>query len=100
MQKILRFFTQPSVWTLILPALVFLAFSDMALLLTLVQWSAFALVLAGVSIVVSMVIFPQIDLSDLIARTRKGDMAAAIVAGSLLLFFGLLFYSMVFWAKA
>lgn len=100
MKRYLLIFTQSSVWWLIWPAVVFLAFSDQALLVTLLQWSAFALVLAGVSIVVSMVVFPQINLTELIDRTRNGDMAAAIVAGALLLFFGMLFYSMVFWAKA
>lgn len=100
MLKILSYFKAPSVWLLILPAMLYLGYEDFELLETLLQWSAFALVLAGVSVVVSMVIFPQIKLTDLMDRTRKGDMAAAIVAGALLLFFGLLFYSMVFWAKA
>jgi hypothetical protein len=100
MQRFIRFFTQTSVWVLILPALLVLAFTDLPLVLTLVQWSAFALVLAGLSIVVSMVIFPQVDLTYLVRRASDGDMAAAIVAGALLVFFGLLFYSMVFWAKA
>lgn len=95
-----RYFTRPSVWVLILPALVFLAFTDQALVKTLLQWSAFALVLAGISILISMIIFPQISLSHLVADAERGSLPSAIIAAALLVFFGLLFFSIVFWAKA
>jgi len=100
MPEILKSQTQKSVWLLILPALLVLSLVDFALVKTLVEWSLFALVLAGLAIVVSMVIFPQINLTDLVSRALAGEQPAATVAAALLVFFGLLFYSMVFWAKA
>jgi hypothetical protein len=100
MLEILRSLKQQSVWLLILPALIILALVDFDLVITLLQWSLFALVLAGVAIVVSMVVFPQIHLSTLMSRVVAGDRSAAIVVQGLLIFFGLLFFSMVYWAKA
>ncbi len=100
MSEILKSLKQRSVWLLILPALLVLSLADFALVKTLVEWSLFALVLAGLAIIVSMVIFPQINLTDLVNRARAGEQPAATVAAALLVFFGLLFYSMVFWAKA
>ena len=96
----LKVLAQRSVWVLIIPALILLAVSDIALVKTLVQWSAFALVLAGVSIVISMITFPQIKLTDFVAEAKRGSMPAAVVSAAIILFFGLLFFSMVFWSKA
>lgn len=88
-----------SVWVLVLPAIVLLGITDIALLKTLLQWGAFSLVLAGVSIIVSMVVFPQINLTSLVLDARGGNVGSAIVAASLVIFLGLLFYSLIFWAK-
>jgi len=100
MPKILKSLADKSAWLLILPALAVLMLVDLALAKTLLEWSLFALVLAGVAIVVSMVVFPQINLTDLVTRALAGEQPAATIAAALLVFFGLLFYSMVFWAKA
>ena len=89
-----------SVWLLILPALAILALADLPLARTLLEWTLFAVVLAGMSILVSMLVFPQIKLSDLVDKAMAGEQPAATIAAALLVFFGLLFYSMVFWAKA
>lgn len=96
----LRAFTQGSVWVLILPALAVLMAVDTAMAKTLIQWSAFALVLAGMSIVISMVTFPQIKLTDFVKEASNGSLPAAIVVAAIIMFFGLLFFSMIFWAKA
>lgn len=93
-------FTQKSVWLLIAPALILLAVTDAALVKTLIQWSAFAVVLAGVSIIISMITFPQVQLTALVRKAHDlGCVASAMVASALIIFFGLLFYSLVFWAK-
>lgn len=89
-----------SVWLLILPALAILALVDLPLARTMLEWTLFALVLAGLSIAVSIVTFPQVNLTDLVRRAMEGDQASATIAAALLVFEGLLFYSMVFWAKA
>jgi len=94
-------FKPKSVWLLIIPALLLLFITDPALVKTMIQWSAFALVLAGVSIIVSMLVFPQIKLSELVVEAQENEcLPSAIVAAALIIFFGILFYSLVFWAKA
>lgn len=85
---------------LIVPAVVALFFIDDAMVKTLVQWLIFAPIIAGVAIMVSRIVFPQIDLTRLIKETHEGNKASAIVAGSLLMFVGLLVYALVTWAKA
>lgn len=85
---------------LIVPALAALFFIDEAMMKTLVQWLVFAPIIAGVAIMVSRIVFPQINLTRLIEEAHEGNKASAIVAGSLLLFVGLLVYSLVMWTKA
>lgn len=85
---------------LIVPAVVALFFIDGPMVKTLIQWLVFTPVIAGVAIMVSRVVFPQIDLTRLIRETHDGNKASAIVAGSLLLFVGILVYALVTWAKA
>ncbi len=85
---------------LIIPAMAALYFIDEAMTKTLVQWLVFAPVIAGVAIMVSRVVFPQINLTRLIDETHEGNKASAIVAGALLLFVGILFFALVTWAKA
>src|ERR1700741_2499374 len=89
-----------SAWFLIAPAAVALFFVDPSLVKTLLQWSAFALVLAGVSIMLCRVVFPQIHLSDLITQAEAGNTAAGLVVAATVLFFGILFFSLIYWAKS
>lgn len=72
-----------SAWTLIVPSLIALFFIDQAMLATLVQWLTFAPVLAGVAIIVSRIVFPQIHLTELVRETLKGNLAAATLAAAL-----------------
>lgn len=85
---------------LIVPAVAALFFIDDAMAKTLIQWLVFAPIIAGVAIMVSRIVFPQINLTRLIEESHQGNKASAIVAGSLLLFVGLLVYSLVMWTKA
>ena len=87
-----------SAWLLIVMGALILGATDYRLLMTLVQWTAFALVLAGVSIVVSRVVFPSVNLGELIERMRSGELPAAVVAAALLVFVGMLFNGIVQWA--
>lgn len=85
---------------LIIPAVAALFFIDAAMVKTLVQWLIFAPIIAGVAVLVSRIIFPHIDLTQLIRETHEGNKASAILAGALLLFVGLLVFALVTWAKA
>ncbi len=90
-----------SAWLLILPALVVLALIDQSLAKTLVQWALFALVLAGVTVMVSRIVFPQIDLTalDEQAKSPKANVASAVIAAAVVIFVGMMFIGLVLWAK-
>lgn len=90
-----------SAWLLIIPAFVALMVIDFAMAKTLVQWSVFSLVLAGIAIVLSRIVFPQVSLTDLVRSAHAdGNVGAGIVAGALITFFGLLMLALVIWSKA
>lgn len=90
-----------SAWLLMAPALAGLYAADRATAETLVQWTLFALALAGAAVVVSRIVFPQINLRDLVQQASEEDnRAAGIVAAAVVVFVGLLFLGMVLWAKA
>ena len=89
-----------SAWMLIAPALAVLFFVDSSLARTMVEWSLFALVLAGVGIIVSRITFPQIVLSDLLDDARKGNTASALVAVAVIAFVAAVLLAMVMWAKS
>lgn len=89
-----------SAWMLIIPPLIVLYFVDQAMMQTMLQWMSFAPVLAGVAIIVSRVVFPQIHLTTLVGEAIRGNSAAAIVAASLILFVSLVVLALVIWAKA
>lgn len=89
-----------SAWILIAPSLIALFYIDQAMLATLVQWLVFAPVLAGVAVIVSRVVFPQIHLTELVTETIKGNRAAAILAASLVIFVAILVLALVIWARA
>ena len=85
---------------LIIPCAAALYFIDSAMFMTLLQWLVFAPVLAGIAIIVSRVVFPQVHLTDLVTQAREGNRAAGFVAGALIIFVGLLLLALVTWAKA
>lgn len=89
-----------SAWLLILPAILALLWVDDAMARTLVQWVIFAPVLAGVAIVISRIVFPQIHLTTAVrhALEDKSGPAAAIVVG-IIAFVAVIFLSLVLWAR-
>lgn len=89
-----------SAWLLIIPALIALYFIDPVMLKTLAQWLVFAPVLAGLAIIVSRVVFPQIALGELVEDVREGNIAAGILAAAVVLFVAMLFLALILWAKA
>ena len=89
-----------SAWLLILPSVAALFFIDLSMLKTLIQWLVFAPVLAGVAVIVSRIVFPQINLTELVRSTEEGNTAAAVLASALVLFVALVVLALVMWAKA
>lgn len=98
-KRILPFFDL-SAWVLVLVALIPLFFIDRAMALTLVQWSAFGLALAGVSVVICRVVLPQIDLSEWVELAREGKPGASLVILAVTSFLAVIFLGLVLWAKA
>lgn len=90
-----------SAWLLIAPALVIIFLIDASLGRTLLTWSAFGVAIAGVSVIISRIIFPQIDLSALVRQVSdRQNTAAGIVVAAIILFVGLVMLALVMWAKA
>lgn len=88
-----------SAWLLMLPASLILFLIDPSMAKTVAQWTLIALVLAGVAIIVSRIAFPQLDFDDLLPRVLQGNIAAALVLAALVLCWGLIFLSLVLWAR-
>lgn len=90
-----------SAWLLIGPAFLALFFIDAAMAKTLFQWTIFGIVLAGASVIISRLVFPQIRLTSLVdsAHTDKNT-AAGIIVAAIILFVGIVMMSLVLWAKA
>lgn len=85
---------------MILPCFILLWFIDEAMTLTVVQWLLVAPIITGLAVIVSRMMFPQINLTRLLEEAHGGNRASGIVVAGLLLFVGLLILSLVTWAKA
>lgn len=88
-----------SAWLLMLPASLTLFVIDPSMAKTVAQWTLVALVLAGVAIIVSRITFPQLVFDHLLPQVYNGNRAAAIVLAALVLCVGLIFMSLVLWAR-
>jgi hypothetical protein len=90
-----------SAWLLIAPVVAGIYAIDPALAKTLGQWSIIALAFAGLSIIISRLIFPHISIQELADSARDDkNIAAAIVSASLILFVSVVMLSVVLWAKS
>lgn len=99
-EKRLRPMFDLTTWVLLSISLIPLWLIDPAMVLTLVQWSAYGLALAGVSIFLTRLFTPQIDLSLFVMRAAQGDVAAANVVRAVTLLLGMVFIGLVLWARA
>lgn len=75
-----------SAWLLIAIGVIGIALTNWRLALTLFQFSLVTCVLAGVAIVVSRVVFPQIDLTAMVKQGGATPLGAAIITLSVVLF--------------
>lgn len=100
LKKRLLAFVDVSVLILLTISLVPLMLIDFTMVKTLVQWTAFILALAGLSVLVCRIVLPQIDLSEYLGQAKTGNVAAGLVALSVAMFLSFLILSMVLWAKS
>lgn len=91
--------TDGSAWLLMLPALLVLWVVDPPMVKTLLQWTMFFLVVSGLSVMVSRVCFPQIDLNSFLVRAYHGDKACALVVAAVIAFVAALIIAIVLWAR-
>ena len=97
-QRLKSLFDQ-SAWLLMLPACLVLFLIDADMAVAVAQLTLVAMVLAGVANIVSRIAFPQLDIQHLLRLVCKDNRAAAIVLAALVLCVGLIFLSLVLWAR-
>lgn len=96
----IKAFFDTSAWLLILPAVLALFWIDEAMARTLVQWVIFAPVLAGVAIVISLLVFPQINLTEAVRKALdEKNGAAAAIAVAIVSFVAVIFLALVLWTR-
>lgn len=88
-----------SAWLLIAPAVALLYWIDPPLARTFAQWGLFFLVLAGVAVIISRIVFPQVELTKLVRQAGTSPHGAGLVAAALVVFVGILILSGVIWVK-
>lgn len=89
-----------SAWLLILPAMLVLWFLDPAAAKTLLHWSVYFLVLAGMVVIISRIVFPDIKLGEWLAEARaENNVAAGLIVAAVILFVGLAMLAAVLWAR-
>ena len=92
-------FMDLSAWVLLIVACVPLLFTAPAMLVTLAQWVVFGLALAGVAVMLSRVVLPQIKLNSWLNLAANGSVAAAIVVAAVIWLLSIFFLGLVLWAK-
>lgn len=97
-----RFFAlfDSGAWMLMFPAAALLYWLDAPMVTTVVQWLLIAPIMAGLTIMVSRIIFPQVSIAWLVSEVSLGNRAAGTLAAALVLFVGIVFLALVIWARA
>lgn len=97
-------FMDLTAWVLLSISIIPLLFIDVAMVVTLLQWTGFAIALAGITIIVTRLFFPQVDLTKWLAEARQapgeGRTAAAVVVAAVSFVMGCVFLGLVLWSKA
>ncbi|EAB4417281.1 hypothetical protein D7B12_17780 [Salmonella enterica] len=89
-----------SAWFLMLPSLATLWCLDASLFKTIVEWLIVAPLITGLAVILSRIVFPQVDLGLLVDEVILENKAAAIVVAGLMIFCGLLILALMLWARA
>ena len=98
--KRIRVLGDKSALFLIVPSVLALWFVDAPLCATIVEWLIVAPLITGLAVMLSRIVFPQVDLGLLVDEAVLENKAAAIVAAGLMIFCGLLIVALMLWAKA
>lgn len=72
-------------------------FFNLPLTVTVIQVGGLMFMLAGVQIFLSILMWPNVNLRDLLERAEEGNTAAGIAAGGLMAFNGLSLLAQVLW---
>ncbi|EAO1133531.1 hypothetical protein EX011_21440 [Salmonella enterica] len=83
-----------------LPSLLTLWAVDATLFQTIIEWLIVAPLVTGLAIILSRIVFPQVDLGLLVDEVILENKAAAIVVAGLMTFCGLLILALMLWARA
>ena len=97
--RIMPFFDLTA-WVLLLVCVVPLVLIDPIMVKTLIQWNAFFLAFAAITIVISRIAFSQIDLTWWVEKAKNGDLPAAVVVFSIAWFMSITMLALVLWAKS
>ncbi|EAM6792305.1 hypothetical protein E0G74_00925 [Salmonella enterica] len=95
-----RALTDKSAWFLMVPSLGGLYAIDEALFKTIVEWLIIAPLITGLAVMLSRIVFPQVNLGLLVDEAILENKAAGIVVAGLMIFCGLLIVALMLWAKA
>lgn len=97
-------FFDMTAWVLMVVSIVPLLLIDRAMVVTLIQWTFYALALAGITVVISRVLLPQVSLSEWLREAREGAResrtAAALIVLAVALIICSIFLGLVLWVKA
>lgn len=93
-------FLDPTAWLIFAFTILPLLFVDPVMVKTVVQWSAVGLAFAGLVVMLSRAILPQINLAEFVIEAKRGNQAAGLVVLGVVMFMAALFLGLVLWAKA
>lgn len=98
-RRVLPFFDMTAL-TLFAVSLIPLALVDFVMVKSLVQWSAFGLSLAAMTVTLGRVLMPKVHLTDFVKEAERGNVAAAVVVLSVSMLMASVFLGLVLWSKA
>lgn len=97
--RVLDTFGDTTPWLLALPSGLILLLLDVAKLLTLLEWMLYAAIIAGFAVQISRTVFPQIEFTAMVKKALEDARASATVSSAIILFVGLLVFSLALWTK-
>lgn len=93
-------FYDPTAWTLIALCAGGVFLFDPVLAKTVLQWVLLFGVFAGVAVIISRHVLPQVNLDELVKAALAGNIGAGLVALGLCIFLSFLVLALTLWGKA
>lgn len=93
-------FYDPTAWTLILLCAGGVFLFDPVMARTVLQWVLLFGVFAGVAVIISRHVFPQVSLTAHVQAALGGNVGAALVVLGICLFMAFLVLSITLWGRA